>query len=200
VGWNGWGGGTTTNETAFQERLRIPQASKWPSPVPQMVKNLPVMQKTQVQSLGQEDPLEEEMATHSSILAWEIPWTEEPGLQMHHEVPEDFPQSFPQRIWGPGPCHTDINVVTRSQAAGSGLMCSRVSCNRTLRAMTTLPWLTLSGLRNSQLARKDLRKSHNPDFSHLLESHFHWARENRPSCPVQSDKHKVRASAPCQNC
>ena len=37
------------------------------------------MQKTQVQSLGQEDPLEKEMATHSSILAWRIPWTEEPG-------------------------------------------------------------------------------------------------------------------------
>ena len=44
-----------------------------------MVKNLPVIQETQVQSLGQEDPLEEEMATHSSILAWRIPWTEEPG-------------------------------------------------------------------------------------------------------------------------
>ena len=37
------------------------------------------MQKTQVQSLGQEDPLEKEMATHSSLLTWEIPWTEEPG-------------------------------------------------------------------------------------------------------------------------
>ena len=44
-----------------------------------MVKNLPAMQKTQVRSLGWEDPLEKEMATHSSILAWEIPWTEEPG-------------------------------------------------------------------------------------------------------------------------
>ena len=44
-----------------------------------MVKNLPAMQETLVQSLGQEDPLEEEMATHSSMLAWEIPWTEEPG-------------------------------------------------------------------------------------------------------------------------
>ena len=41
--------------------------------------NLPAIQKTWVQSLGQEDPLEEEMATHSSILAWRIPWTEEPG-------------------------------------------------------------------------------------------------------------------------
>ena len=44
-----------------------------------MVKNLPAMQETQVQPLGWEDPLEKEMATHSSILAWEIPWTEEPG-------------------------------------------------------------------------------------------------------------------------
>ena len=47
-----------------------------------MVKNLPVMQKMWVSSLGREDPLEKEMQTHSSILAWEIPWTEEPdGLQ-----------------------------------------------------------------------------------------------------------------------
>ena len=45
----------------------------------QMVKNLPAMQDTQVWSLGQEDPLEKEMATHSSILAWRIPWTKEPG-------------------------------------------------------------------------------------------------------------------------
>ena len=44
-----------------------------------MVKNLPAIQETQVQSLGREDPLEREMATHSSILAWRIPWTEEPG-------------------------------------------------------------------------------------------------------------------------
>ena len=47
--------------------------------VAQMVKNLPAMQETRVQSLGQEDPLEEEMATHSSVLAWKIPQTEEPG-------------------------------------------------------------------------------------------------------------------------
>ena len=45
----------------------------------QMVKRLPTMQETQVQSLGQEDPLEKEIETHSSILAWKIPWTEEPG-------------------------------------------------------------------------------------------------------------------------
>ena len=47
--------------------------------VVQTVKNLPAMRETQVRSLGQEDPLEKEMATHSSILASEIPWTEEAG-------------------------------------------------------------------------------------------------------------------------
>ena len=50
----------------------------WPQ-VAQRLKNLPAMRETWVQSLGQEDPLEKEMATHSSILAWRIPWTEEPG-------------------------------------------------------------------------------------------------------------------------
>ena len=47
--------------------------------VAQSVKNLPAVQETRVQSLGWEDPLEKEMATHSSILAWKISWTEEPG-------------------------------------------------------------------------------------------------------------------------
>ena len=50
------------------------QRARW-----QMVKNPPEMWETRVQSLGQEDPLEKEMATHSSILAWETLWTEEPG-------------------------------------------------------------------------------------------------------------------------
>ena len=45
-----------------------------------MVKNLAAVQETRVRSLGREDSLEEEMATHSSILAWKIPWTEEPGV------------------------------------------------------------------------------------------------------------------------
>ena len=44
----------------------------------QMVKGLPAVWETQVRSLGQEDPLENEMATHSNILAWKIPWTEKP--------------------------------------------------------------------------------------------------------------------------
>ena len=45
----------------------------------QMAKNLPAIQEAQVQPQGQEDPLEKELSTHCSILAWEIPWTEEPG-------------------------------------------------------------------------------------------------------------------------
>ena len=52
---------------------------KWASLVAQLVKNLPAMRETWVRSLVREDPLEEGMATHSSTLAWKIPWAEEPG-------------------------------------------------------------------------------------------------------------------------
>ena len=56
-------------------------------PTAQMVKNLPALQETGLHSLGQEDPQEKEMASHSSILAWRIPWTEEPDrLHTVHEV------------------------------------------------------------------------------------------------------------------
>ena len=57
----------------------LTKRSRWAFLVAQMVKNPPPMQETRVQSLGQKDPLEKRMATHSSILAWRIPWTEEPG-------------------------------------------------------------------------------------------------------------------------
>ena len=53
--------------------------AKWASLVAQMVKNLPAVQETQVGSMGLQDPLKKEMATQSSILAWTISWTEEPG-------------------------------------------------------------------------------------------------------------------------
>ena len=58
---------------------RLPLWDLWTSLVAQMVKCLPPMQETRVQSLGWEDLPEKEMATHSSILAWKIPWMEEPG-------------------------------------------------------------------------------------------------------------------------
>ena len=59
--------------------LRVTQPYYWASLVTERVKNLPAMQETWVQSLGPEDPLEKEMEAYSSILAWRIPWTEEPG-------------------------------------------------------------------------------------------------------------------------
>ena len=61
------------------ERTGYPLQYSWASLVAQMVKNLPAMRETWVWSLGREDPLEEGMATHSSILAWRIPWREGPG-------------------------------------------------------------------------------------------------------------------------
>ena len=70
----------------------------------QTVKNLPAMREPQVQSLRQEDPLEKEMATHSSILAWRIPWTEEP---------DELPSKGSQRAghnWG-------INIFTFTPVA-----------------------------------------------------------------------------------
>ena len=80
----------------------------WTSLVAQTVKHLPTMRENQVQSLGREDLLEKEMATHSSILAWKIPWMKEPDRlqswgrkesdkteQLHFHFPKDwFPQLF----------------------------------------------------------------------------------------------------------
>ena len=60
---------------AFEQVLIINDLNR----LAQMVKNLPAMQETQLRCLGQEDPLEKGMATHSSVLAWRIPWIEEPG-------------------------------------------------------------------------------------------------------------------------
>ena len=60
----------------------------WASLVAQMVKNLPAVQEIWVQSLGWEDPLQNGMATHCSILAWRIPWTEEPGGATVYGVPK----------------------------------------------------------------------------------------------------------------
>ena len=59
--------------------IEEPYRLLWASLVAPSVKNLPAVQETQVLSLGWEDPLEKEMATHCSILAWKISWTEEPG-------------------------------------------------------------------------------------------------------------------------
>ena len=60
-------------------RDRLPTPYSWASLVAQLVKNPPAIRETWVRSLSRDNPLEEGMATHSSILAWRIPWTEEPG-------------------------------------------------------------------------------------------------------------------------
>ena len=77
----------------------------WASLVAQLVKTLPAMQETQVRSLGWEDPLEKEMASHSNILAWRIPWTDEPGRlqsrglqRVRHNLANKPP---PPRIYSP---------------------------------------------------------------------------------------------------
>ena len=61
------------------EGIGYPLWYSWDSRVVHLVENLPEVQETRVQSLGWKDPLEEGMTTHSSFLAWRIPWTEEPG-------------------------------------------------------------------------------------------------------------------------
>ena len=61
------------------EGIGYPLHYSWVSPIAQIVKNLPTMQETWVRPLGWEDPLEEEMATHYTILAWKVSWLEEPG-------------------------------------------------------------------------------------------------------------------------
>ena len=72
--------GAIAFSTNMEQRALIPSLKlQWASLVAQRLKRQPPMRETWVPSLGREDPLEEEMATHSSILAWEMPWTEEPG-------------------------------------------------------------------------------------------------------------------------
>ena len=70
----------------------------WASLVAQRVKHLPVMRETQVRSLGREDPLEKEMAAHFSILAWRIPWTEEPGGGVAKSQTQLSNHTFPRRV------------------------------------------------------------------------------------------------------
>ena len=85
------------------EGIGYPLQYSWASLVAQMVKNLPVMQETWVWSLGWEDPLEKEKATHSSILAWRIPWAAKSQTQLN-----DFDSSFLEPA--PGPAHQPFST------------------------------------------------------------------------------------------
>ena len=129
--------------------------------VAQTVKNLPAMQETQIQSLGQEDSLEKAIAIHSSILAWEIPWTEEPGgwqsmglqswIQLSGSVHTGsaFLKGFERRLWNvyPGPeavrepqLSLTWKLVCVSQAPG-GIWFSLLQWNKQLA--TSAPVLLL---------------------------------------------------------
>ena len=93
--FNGGGG---INNVWLQEGF----VESWASLVALMVKNLPTIPKTWVRSLDQEDPLEKRMATHSSILAWRIPWTEEPsGLESmgSQRVGHDWATNITTTCW-----------------------------------------------------------------------------------------------------
>ena len=82
------------------------------SPVAQRVKCLPAVQETGVRSLGQEDPLEEGMATHSSILAWRTPWTEEPGVV--HGVAESDTSEWLSTVLLPPPPTSYTHTIRSS--------------------------------------------------------------------------------------
>ena len=74
-----WGAPKSLQMVTAAMKLKDTYSLEWGSLVAQRLKRLPAMQETWVRSLGREDPLEKEMATHSSILAWRISWMEEPG-------------------------------------------------------------------------------------------------------------------------
>ena len=87
MSWLGWGAVARSRAMCIEQVTGLTHSltqfawahDVWASLGAQMVKHLPAMEGTWVQSLGQEDPLEKEMTTHSSTLAWRIPWTEDPG-------------------------------------------------------------------------------------------------------------------------
>ena len=80
MGYSPWGHKRVGHDSATKQQQQHEEGiTRRASLVAQRIKRLPAMQETQVRSLSWEDALEKEMATHSSILAWRIPWTEEPG-------------------------------------------------------------------------------------------------------------------------
>ena len=93
----------------------LPSSPRWTSLVAQTVKRPPAMQETRVQSLGREDLLQKEMATHSSILAWKMPWTKEPGslqsmASQSRTQLSDFTFTFHFPLWYPYLCSLHLHL------------------------------------------------------------------------------------------
>ena len=110
----------------------------WSSLVAQMVKNPPAMQETWIQSLGPEDPLEKGMATHSSVLAWRIPWTEEPHQLQSMDL---------QRVghyWAAEHTHSPLNTTRfRENVTDHCKLYSAVE-SVWLTKLLRLPWIFLA--------------------------------------------------------
>ena len=112
----------------------------------QPVKRLPTMQETGVQSLGREDSLEKEIATHSSILAWKIPWTEEPGrLQSMGSLESDTTERL----------HFHFSLSCIGEGNGNPLQCSCLENPRDGGAW----WAAVYGVAQSQTRLKRLSSS-----------------------------------------
>ena len=124
--------------------------SAWASLEVQMVKNLPAMQETWVQSLGQEEPLEKGMATHSSILAWKIPWMEEPGrLQSMglQRVGHDWTTSLSTSWNSPSTSSSNWNlVISWEQSIPGRLSYTSYSCIQSHVAVGGSSSLFLTGM------------------------------------------------------
>ena len=119
---------------------------RWASLVAQLVKNLPAVQETRVRSLGWEDPLEKEMATHSSILSWKISWTEEPGvLQSMGSLKSDRTERF----------HFHFSLSCIGEGNGNPLQCSCLGNPRDGGAW----WAAIYGVAQSQTRLKRLSSS-----------------------------------------
>ena len=100
----------------------LPPLPSWASLVAQRVKHLPAMWETRVRSLGREDPLEKEMAVHSSTLAWKIPWMEEPGglhFLPHHTTIS--PSYY---------CHIHLSIAQIRAKKNSSLKVNKTKYNR----------------------------------------------------------------------
>ena len=156
----------------------------------QTVKNLPAMQETWVQSLGWEDPLEEDMATHSSILAWRIPWTEEPGglqsmgLQRvrHEDTTERLSTEF---LWKLSSKESACSAADAGLTPGSGRFPGEGNSNPLQYSSPQNPtdsgaWWTIQST-GSQRFRRDLVTKPPPPYErnychlHLTDAKFRHA-------------------------
>ena len=142
----------------------------------QRVKSLPAMQETQVQFLGGEDPLEKKVATHSSTLAWRIPWREEPGRLLVHGVAKsrtrlsDFTHSLTQPIESLDLSSRAAIYGVTKEGNGNPLQCSCLENPRDGRAW----WTAVYGVAQSRTRLKWLSSKESDMTERLKWSELNW--------------------------